>query len=452
MRHQRGADWIAKPTHHVHHAGRQQFSEQLRQHQRAQRGLLRRLEHHGVAGRDRRGNLPGGHHQRIVPGCDRRHHADRIATHETGVARQVLASQLAVLGARGAGKKPEHVGDRRDLVVEHRLQRFAGVVRFQGGVVLRLGLDADPRSSAAARSDPWAKSAPSHRMPAPRRLPPHRPGPRLPKARSPVGSHWRRRAPAVPVPRPQAIGRRSASVSASMSSAGRQLRHRATLLQHATTCCSVTHYYIIDAIIFTSRGHRHEPGRLHHLRHYRRRYQRHQEPALSPLPGADRRRRGGGRSGRRGHRTHSRARTGHRRLQHGHPALPRSGETHPRQQGGRHRQSDLRHGWLHRGRRPGPGKHSGPWQRLLQPGTAHAACHRSLQRGAVPAGYRHARLRQPQFRRRQPRLCIDTELPATWRRDSARSGSEAGTRGVRHRQPVVRQADDQGETARRRRC
>ena len=54
-------------------------------------------------------------------------------------------------------------------------------------------------------------------------------------------------------------------------------------------------------------------------------------------------------------------------------------------------------------------RHSGRRQRLRQPGRAHAACHRSVQRGPVPAGYRDARLRQPQFRRRQPRLCLNPE-------------------------------------------
>ena len=59
--------------------------------------------------------------------------------------------------------------------------------------------------------------------------------------------------------------------------------------------------------------------------------------------------------------------------------------------------------------------HAGARQRLREPGGSHAARHRSVQRGPVPAGYRHPRLRQPEFRRRQPRLRLHAELSAPGR-------------------------------------
>ena len=54
---------------------------------------VRRLEHDGVAGGERRRELPDRHHHRVVP---RRHlgaHADRLAPDERGVAGHVLAGR-----------------------------------------------------------------------------------------------------------------------------------------------------------------------------------------------------------------------------------------------------------------------------------------------------------------------------------------------------------------------
>ena len=46
----------------------------------------------------------------------------------------------------------------------------------------------------------------------------------------------------------------------------------------------------------------------------------------------------------------------------------------------------------------------------FSPRRAHAARDRAVRGGPVPPGDRHARLRQPQFRRRQPRLHVDARL------------------------------------------
>ena len=64
---------------HVHDAFREsRFHDQLADAQRGQRRLLRRLHHHGVAGGQRRGQLPGLHQHGEIPGNDLPHHADRL--------------------------------------------------------------------------------------------------------------------------------------------------------------------------------------------------------------------------------------------------------------------------------------------------------------------------------------------------------------------------------------
>ena len=68
---------LALTAHHVEHAGGQHVGGQLGEAQRRVRRELRRLQHDGVAGRQRRTELPGGHVQRVVPGADRGDHAER---------------------------------------------------------------------------------------------------------------------------------------------------------------------------------------------------------------------------------------------------------------------------------------------------------------------------------------------------------------------------------------
>ena len=51
------------------------------------RGGVRRLQHHGVAGGQGRGPLPHRHHQRVVPRGHRRAHPDGLPADERGVVR-----------------------------------------------------------------------------------------------------------------------------------------------------------------------------------------------------------------------------------------------------------------------------------------------------------------------------------------------------------------------------
>ena len=60
---------------------------QLGEAERAERSELGRLDDQAVAGGERRGRLPGRHHDREVPGQDRTDHPDRLADdHPKGVA------------------------------------------------------------------------------------------------------------------------------------------------------------------------------------------------------------------------------------------------------------------------------------------------------------------------------------------------------------------------------
>ena len=64
----------------VHDAWRQiERFENLGEHQRGERRLLGRLQHHGAPGGQRRRQLPRGHQQRIVPRDDLADDADGLA-------------------------------------------------------------------------------------------------------------------------------------------------------------------------------------------------------------------------------------------------------------------------------------------------------------------------------------------------------------------------------------
>ena len=83
MPRQRVADGRARARDDVQDAVRQaRLRRQLREPQRRERRLRRGLQHHGVAGGERRAELPGGDDQRVVPGHDRGHDPDRLAGHE----------------------------------------------------------------------------------------------------------------------------------------------------------------------------------------------------------------------------------------------------------------------------------------------------------------------------------------------------------------------------------
>ncbi|MNF74098.1 hypothetical protein D3C84_561220 [compost metagenome] len=139
--HQLAADAFAAAAEDVDHPRREDLRQGRRQGQDRQRRVLRGFEDQGVAGGQGRGDLPGRHHQRVVPGRDGGHHAHRVAAHQAGVAGDVLAGQLALLAAHGAGEEAEHVGGGGDVVLARQVQRLAAVQGFQAGELVGAFLD-----------------------------------------------------------------------------------------------------------------------------------------------------------------------------------------------------------------------------------------------------------------------------------------------------------------------
>ena len=160
---------LAEAGHHVHHTvGDSGLGDQPGQPQRGQRGLLGGLEHHGVPGRQRRGQLPRGHQQREVPRDDLPDHADRLAQRigmEVG-ARHVRHRDVDCV-ALDLGRPPGHVvehvrGQRHVGRLGHR-ERLAVVQRLQLGQLIQVLQDqvADPPDNPA----PLRRGHPAPRAP-----------------------------------------------------------------------------------------------------------------------------------------------------------------------------------------------------------------------------------------------------------------------------------------------
>jgi ParB family chromosome partitioning protein len=98
------------------HSGRQRRGGEVGQAQGAQRGEFRRLEDDRAAGRDRRTELPHGHHQRVVPRRDRRDHTDRLAPDHRRGPGDVLPGGRRGEAPGGAGEEPEVVDREVDLL------------------------------------------------------------------------------------------------------------------------------------------------------------------------------------------------------------------------------------------------------------------------------------------------------------------------------------------------
>ena len=126
--------------HHVDHAARQDVGDQLHQRHDRHRGLLRRLEHHAVSGRERRRQLPGGHQQREVPGDDLRHHAERLVE-VVGDGVLVELGEPAFLGPDAAGEVAEVIDRQREVGRGGLADRLAVVDRLDEGEGLEVGLD-----------------------------------------------------------------------------------------------------------------------------------------------------------------------------------------------------------------------------------------------------------------------------------------------------------------------
>ena len=124
-----GSGGLAEPGHDVEHAGRNLgLLDDLSEEKGREGRLLGRLEDHGVPASEGGGDLPGGHHEREVPGHDGAHDADRLAQRVAQVAAGEgelvgLALQLghparvvAEGGGRDRGVEEERLVDRLAVV------------------------------------------------------------------------------------------------------------------------------------------------------------------------------------------------------------------------------------------------------------------------------------------------------------------------------------------------
>ena len=99
------------------------------QQRTGQRRPFRRLENAGIASGQRRPQLPGGQHQRRVPGRDDHHHASRIVPHD--VVRLLGVDGAVLQRQRMLGEPADVEHGTRHHAMAHARQQHAGVVALQ---------------------------------------------------------------------------------------------------------------------------------------------------------------------------------------------------------------------------------------------------------------------------------------------------------------------------------
>jgi hypothetical protein len=136
---------VAKARHDVHHAiGYPDLAQEPPQEESAQRGLLRRLEHHAVAAGQRRPELPRRHQQREVPRDDLAHDAHRLAQRVVEEGRPVRAvdGDGLALDLRGpAGVVAKVIDGERHVGRARHHQRLAVVEALELRELLAVLLD-----------------------------------------------------------------------------------------------------------------------------------------------------------------------------------------------------------------------------------------------------------------------------------------------------------------------
>ena len=169
----------------VQHTGREPgLLEDLGEHERVERRLLRRLEHDGAAGEQRGAELRHREPQREVPGDDRADDADRLAAHEQ--AREHAGPVLLPRVRLGlVGVPVEEELRHRDLQADAR-DRRADLERRQLRELVRAGLDLPrPPGAGPPLARPLSRAATGRRRT--RRAPRARRGRRRRIRRAPRG-------------------------------------------------------------------------------------------------------------------------------------------------------------------------------------------------------------------------------------------------------------------------
>ena len=142
-------------------SGREPDLLDLADHRRhCERCLQRRLDDHGVAGRQRSGDLPAPEVDRVVPRHDRRHDPNRSVLHERAdIGVDIRGPQLAIEPHRFVGVEAEHLGAEAHLL-ERVPERLALLAGEQPGDLLGGDVDAgrrvveDPTPLRRAESPP----------------------------------------------------------------------------------------------------------------------------------------------------------------------------------------------------------------------------------------------------------------------------------------------------------
>mmetsp|Transcript_39887 Transcript_39887/g.69060 ORF Transcript_39887/g.69060 Transcript_39887/m.69060 type:complete len:559 (+) Transcript_39887:102-1778(+) len=125
---------------HVEHTRRQQVTDKLHQHHDGVGGLLSRLENNGVTSRQSRGNLPGSHQERKVPGDDLAHHAQRLVEAD---AHHVLVElgDGSLVGADHTSEVTEVVHDQGKIGSKGLTDGLAVIHGLNHGKILQVLLD-----------------------------------------------------------------------------------------------------------------------------------------------------------------------------------------------------------------------------------------------------------------------------------------------------------------------
>ena len=109
-------------------------------HEDAERRLLGRLEHHAIAGRKRRGELPCRHQEREVPGDDLADDAERLVI-MIGDGVVVDLGEAAFLGAHDAGEIAPMVDHQRHVGMRRLADRLAVVERLDQRQQVEIGFE-----------------------------------------------------------------------------------------------------------------------------------------------------------------------------------------------------------------------------------------------------------------------------------------------------------------------
>ncbi len=126
----------------IDHPRRKDILRQRGKFKRRQRRDFRRLNHHAVTCRQRGRQLPGRHHERIIPRRDRGNHANRVPADHRRMSFQIFARRQSTQTTGRASKKAKDIHDCRNFIIDYAVQRLTAVLRFQPGKLKGVLLDA----------------------------------------------------------------------------------------------------------------------------------------------------------------------------------------------------------------------------------------------------------------------------------------------------------------------